>query len=113
MPLFFIPSYYDENDYIPKKALKSKGLLIVAEQFASDASKANFVVPVDPLPYEPLNYFRTINPIKVYLSFNTFINIREGKSFRLTWGANMEPTITDMSRVLDSFTKPNPDPSPM
>ncbi|KAJ3225410.1 hypothetical protein HK099_006868 [Clydaea vesicula] len=110
-PLVDLPS---SAELFPNhKTWRTTGLVIIAEQFADDASKRWITVPVVPLPYDSIIFYRTINPVKLYLSLKTKIKVGSAKSLKLIWGASVDPAITDVTRVLDSFTKPNPDPSPL
>ncbi|KAI8807606.1 golgi-body localization protein domain-containing protein [Cladochytrium replicatum] len=86
----------------------SKGLLIVAEVTAGDESQR--VISMS--SYEDnigISFSRTINPPKFYLQTHT--NIFSQTAINFTWGVAMEGAVADMVRAIDSFTKPNIDPS--
>ncbi|TVY47953.1 UPF0648 protein [Lachnellula occidentalis] len=52
---------------------------------------------------------RTISPVKTYSDINMDINT--GFPTRITWGASYQPAIQDMMMVIETFTKPQVDPS--
>lgn len=112
-PFLLVPKSVASESAVARKSWKCQGLVVIAEQIATDASKRAVLVPMDPLPYKPVNLFKTINPIKFYTSMKISIHVPPGESARLSWGANIDPAINDMARVIDSFTKPNVDPSPI
>ncbi|KND00922.1 uncharacterized protein SPPG_04022 [Spizellomyces punctatus DAOM BR117] len=98
--------------HIPKSATsswKTEGLLIIAEQASGTESKRTVYIPLDPIAEEPLRIGRTVNPTKLYTSFNT--TITTSSTIQLCWGAATEPGIADVMGVFDTFTKPNVDPS--
>jgi hypothetical protein len=68
---------------------------------------------VAPLPYASIAVEKTINAVKIYMNLETSVYVCSGSSFRLRWGANLDPALTDSMRILDSFTRQNPDPSPL
>ena len=55
------------------------------------------------------NIPRTAMPIKTYAQ--PVINIDSAWTTRVGWGNSIQPAIQDVMRVLDSITKPPPDPS--
>ncbi|KAK9898273.1 hypothetical protein P389DRAFT_193319 [Cystobasidium minutum MCA 4210] len=52
---------------------------------------------------------RTAMPVKFYALPN--VTIKSDLATRLCWGNSIQPAIQDVMRVLDSLTKPPPDPS--
>ncbi|GAA5985789.1 hypothetical protein JCM10908_007112 [Rhodotorula pacifica] len=53
---------------------------------------------------------RSAMPTKTYM--RPTITIRSRDPVRIGWGNSMQPAISDIARVLDTFTKSTPDPSP-
>ncbi|KAJ3089994.1 hypothetical protein HK102_004954 [Quaeritorhiza haematococci] len=111
-PFILVPNPRDGSSTVP--TWRTEGLLIIAEQIAHSESKRKVVLPLHEwLPTvvrQPLVVTRTVNPVKIYTRTTTTISTSSSVCF--TWGASYDPAITDMARVLDSFTKPNVDPSP-
>lgn len=95
------------------KAWKTSGLVILTEQLADSCSRRIVNVSVEPLPFPSIILTRTINPIKFYLNLTTKMYIDVGSRLRLTWGASIDPAISDVVRIMDTFTKPTLDPSPV
>lgn len=108
-PIFDLPA----TGISGQKAWKTSGYIIVTEQIARDVSILRSSVSVSPLPYPPIEVKKTINPVKIYMNLETFLYVSSGSSFRLRWGANLDPALTDSMRILDSFTRQNVDPSPI
>ncbi|KAL6850780.1 Protein SABRE [Amphichorda felina] len=52
---------------------------------------------------------RTIGPVKSYS--NVYMDINTALPTRITWGPSYQPAIQDMMMVVESFTKPQLDPS--
>ncbi|KAA8567856.1 hypothetical protein EYC84_008309 [Monilinia fructicola] len=51
----------------------------------------------------------TVSPVKSYSDIS--VNINTGLPTRITWGASYQPAIQDMMMVIETFTKPQVDPS--
>lgn len=88
---------------------KTDGLLIIAEQAPAPESKRNVDIPLHLYNEPPLRITRTVNPTKLYTALNT--TIMAPSTLGISWGAATEPGIADMIGVIDTFTKPNIDPS--
>ena len=52
---------------------------------------------------------RTVSPVKTYSDIK--VNINTGYPTRITWGASYQSAIQDMMMVIETFTKPQIDPS--
>lgn len=92
---------------------------VIAEEFRGKESarhiKVEIVPPKDPQPGTPnkggfaIDVRRTISPVKTYSDIK--VDINTGFPTRITWGASYQPAIQDMMMVIETFTKPQVDPS--
>ncbi|KAI8818444.1 golgi-body localization protein domain-containing protein [Fimicolochytrium jonesii] len=89
--------------------LETKGLVIFAEQVSAAEANRTVVIPVGLPTGEEVVVARTVNPNKMYSSLTT--TITTSSTIHAAWGASLEPGISDMISVFDTFTKPNVDPS--
>ncbi|KAI9095836.1 golgi-body localization protein domain-containing protein [Phlyctochytrium arcticum] len=88
---------------------RTEGLLIIAEPLSGIESKRAVSIPMEPLLDEPLIVTRAVNSTKIYSQLAT--TITTSSAMQLCWGAAIEPGMSEMMSVFDSFTKPNVDPS--
>ena len=83
-------------------------LFIISEQAATFESTRRVFVPIFD-DEEPVAVVKTINPIKVFVDCNT--SLHTPQDVVSVWGLAYDPALTDISRVFDTFTRPNVDPS--
>ncbi|TVY21023.1 UPF0648 protein [Lachnellula arida] len=92
---------------------------VIAEEFRGPESvrhvKVDIIPPKNRQPGKSdgggfaIDVRRTISPVKTYSDINMDINT--GFPTRITWGASYQPAIQDMMMVIETFTKPQADPS--
>ncbi|KAH8672643.1 mitochondrial protein from FMP27-domain-containing protein, partial [Tricladium varicosporioides] len=92
---------------------------VIAEEFRGPESTRH--VKVDIIPPKnrhpgtsneggfAIDVRRTISPVKSYSDIH--IDINTGYPTRITWGSSYQPAIQDMMMVIETFTKPQVDPS--
>ncbi|KAJ3292269.1 hypothetical protein HK104_005429 [Borealophlyctis nickersoniae] len=106
-PIFHIP-----DSKTSRPALRTTGLLIIAEQITSAHSKRHIALPLSLPNAYPVQILRAIAPTKLYTSLTTHLTPPPWIPVTLCWGACIEGVIADTMGVVDTFTKPNVDPSP-
>ncbi|KAI2639855.1 mitochondrial protein from FMP27-domain-containing protein [Hypomontagnella submonticulosa] len=99
-------------------ALSLKTDFVIAEEFRGSESTRRIKVQITP-PNSPelgmsnggfaIDVRRTIGPVKSYSDMH--IDINTAYPTRITWGPSYQPAIQDMMMVIESFTKPQLDPS--
>ncbi|KAL3963542.1 hypothetical protein ACCO45_000546 [Purpureocillium lilacinum] len=101
------------------QAVQLKGNFVIAEEFRGlESTRRVRVTVVPPRHTDPassnegsfaIEVRRTIGPVKsfseVYMDINTALPTR------ITWGPCYQPAVQDMMMVVESFTKPQVDPS--
>ena len=87
-----------------------EGLLIIVNNLMKPESVRAVDLDLKPLPLPPIRVYRAVDPVKIYLNSKSMI--QTAGSIRVTYGAAMEPCLSDMIRMLDTFTKETVDPSP-
>ncbi|TDZ18794.1 UPF0648 protein [Colletotrichum orbiculare MAFF 240422] len=118
LPLIHIPSLKaGQSTRLPAMSLKTN--FVIAEEFRGMEStrriKVNIVPPRNPGPDGgseggfAIDVRRTIGPVKSYS--NMRIDINTALPTRITWGPAYQPAIQDMMMGIESFTKPQVDPS--
>lgn len=117
LPLLHVPAIkIGQSPRLPAWSLKTD--FVIAEEFRGPEStrhvKVAIVPPVDHSPGRAKRGFfidvrRTVAPVKCYSDIS--IDINTSLPTRITWGASYQPAIQDMMMVLESFTKPQVDPS--
>jgi hypothetical protein len=118
LPLLHIPAMKTgQSTRVTSVALKTN--FVIAEEFRGAESTRRVrvnVVPsrsVDPTsPNEgsfDIEVRRTVGPVKSYT--DVFMDINTALPTRITWGPCYQPAIQDMMMVIESFTKPQIDPS--
>ncbi|KAI8966760.1 mitochondrial protein from FMP27-domain-containing protein [Daldinia sp. FL1419] len=99
-------------------ALSLKTDFVIAEEFRGNGSSRRIRVQVTPPdisePGKPNGSFaidvrRTIGPVKSYSDMR--VDINTAYPTRITWGPSYQPAIQDMMMAIESFTKPQLDPS--
>ena len=73
--------------------------VVPPDKIASAGKKKSFAIDVR----------RTVSPVKTYSDIK--IDINTGYPTRITWGASLQPAIQDMMMVIETFSKPQIDPS--
>lgn len=120
IPLLDIPPFVDDSR-TADEATQSWHLVtdfVIAEELAGPNSIR--LVPAIIVPAEHCGprgtsegYFfrvpRTAMPVKFYAK--PVITIQSDSATRISWGNSVQPAIQDVMRVMDSLTKPPPDPS--
>ncbi|KAI0526661.1 mitochondrial protein from FMP27-domain-containing protein [Xylaria bambusicola] len=117
LPLLHVPPLRPSQ---PSKfpALFLKTDFVIAEEFrgheASRRIRVQITPPNNPEPGLPNGSFaidvrRTIGPVKSYSDM--YVDLNTADPTRITWGPSYQPAIQDMMMVIESFTKPQLDPS--
>ena len=101
------------------RALSLKTDFVIAEEFRGPEStrrvRVNIIPPqtLDPGKSSQGSFAvdvrRTIGPVKSYSDIQ--VDINTALPTRITWGPSYQPAIQDMMMVIESFTKPQLDPS--
>ncbi|KAF6832213.1 UPF0648 protein C3H5.09c [Colletotrichum plurivorum] len=118
LPLIHIPSLKaGQSTRLPAMSLKTN--FVIAEEFRGMEStrriKVNIVPPRNLGPGGgseggfAIDVRRTIGPVKSYS--NMRVDINTALPTRITWGPAYQPAIQDMMMGIESFTKPQVDPS--
>ncbi|EPY50441.1 eukaryotic protein [Schizosaccharomyces cryophilus OY26] len=114
LPLIYIPKLGQNQDRnMPSWHFKSN--FIITEQQASLEAIRDVTVPVisgkeslSGIPYA-VNVTRTVSPIKTFS--DTQIDFNTALPTFVLWSTSYQPAITDIIRILDTFTKIPIDPS--
>lgn len=118
LPLLHVPSLKaGQSTRLPSLSLKTD--FVIAEEFRGVESTRRVRVNVIPPPGPgaeggkdrgfAIDVRRTIGPIKSYSDMS--VDINTALPTRITWGPSYQPAIQDMMMVIESFTKPQLDPS--
>lgn len=118
LPLLHVPSLKaGQSSRLPSLSLKTD--FVIAEEFRGVEStrrvRVNVIPPPDPASQGgtdrgfAIDVRRTIGPIKSYSDMS--VDINTALPTRITWGPSYQPAIQDMMMVIESFTKPQLDPS--
>ncbi|KAI0145868.1 mitochondrial protein from FMP27-domain-containing protein [Hypoxylon sp. NC0597] len=117
LPLLHVPAIKPgQSSKLPALSLKTD--FVIAEEFRGNEStrriKVQITPPGNPEPGVPNGSFaidvrRTIGPVKSYSDM--YVDINTAYPTRITWGPSYQPAIQDMMMVIESFTKPQLDPS--
>ncbi|KAH0538411.1 hypothetical protein FGG08_005011 [Glutinoglossum americanum] len=113
LPLIHVPSMRP-SQFSRTPSLSLTADFIIAEEFRDSQSTRIARVNIVP-PDEPgrggfaINVRRTVSPVKTYSDFN--IDINTSYPTRITWGTSYQPAIQDMMLIIETFTKPQVDPS--
>ncbi|KAI0901782.1 mitochondrial protein from FMP27-domain-containing protein [Annulohypoxylon nitens] len=117
LPLLHVPAI-KSGQSSKLAALSLKTDFVIAEEFRGNESTRRIKVQITPpSSLEPgmstgsfaIDVRRTIGPVKSYSDMN--IDINTAHPTRITWGPSYQPAIQDMMMVIESFTKPQLDPS--
>ncbi|KAI1410196.1 mitochondrial protein from FMP27-domain-containing protein [Hypoxylon sp. FL1857] len=117
LPLLHVPAIKPgQSSKLPALSLKTD--FVIAEEFRGNEStrriKVQITPPSNPEPGVPNGSFaidvrRTIGPVKSYSDM--YVDINTAYPTRITWGPSYQPAIQDMMMAIESFTKPQLDPS--
>ncbi|KAI1107273.1 mitochondrial protein from FMP27-domain-containing protein [Jackrogersella minutella] len=117
LPLFHVPAI-KPGQSSKLAALSLKTDFVIAEEFRGNESNRRIKVQITP-PSSPepgmssgsfaIDVRRTIGPVKSYSDM--YVDINTAYPTRITWGPSYQPAIQDMMMVIESFTKPQLDPS--
>ena len=118
LPLLHVPSL-KTGQPLKLPALTMETDFVIAEEFRGPESTRRIKVTIIPardaepgVPGKKAFAFdvrRTIGPVKSYSDMK--IDINTAHPTRLTWGPSYQPAIQDMMMAIESFTKPQLDPS--
>ena len=117
LPLLHVPAIRPgQSPRLPSWSLKTD--FVIAEEYRGDISTKQVEVEIVP----PNKFFasertkgfaidvrRTVSPVKTYSDVSIAINTSAPTS--ITWGNSYQPAIQDMMMIVESFTKPQVDPS--
>ncbi|KAI3337287.1 mitochondrial protein from FMP27-domain-containing protein [Xylariaceae sp. AK1471] len=117
LPLLNVPALRPgQSSKLPALSLKTD--FVIAEEYRGhEASRRIRVQITPPSNLEPgmpngsfaIDVRRTIGPVKSYSDMN--VDLNTANPTRITWGPSYQPAIQDMMMVIESFTKPQLDPS--
>ncbi|KAI1406601.1 mitochondrial protein from FMP27-domain-containing protein [Hypoxylon fuscum] len=117
LPLLHVPAIKPgQSSKLPALSLKTD--FVIAEEYHGTEStrriKVHITPPGNPEPGIPNGSFaidvrRTVGPVKSYSDM--FVDINTAYPTRITWGPSYQPAVQDMMMVIESFTKPQLDPS--
>ncbi|KAI0014054.1 mitochondrial protein from FMP27-domain-containing protein [Xylariaceae sp. FL0662B] len=117
LPLLHVPGIKPgQSSRLPALSLKTD--FVIAEEFRGYESTRRIKVQITPPgnlePGMPNGSFaidvrRTIGPVKSYSDMH--IDINTAYPTRITWCPSYQPAIQDMMMAIESFTKPQLDPS--
>lgn len=118
LPLLHVPAIKPGQSHkLPAWSLKTD--FVIAEEFRGPEStrhvKVDIVPPTDHGPGKEksggfaIDVKRTVAPVKTYSDIS--VDINTSLPTRITWGSSYQPAIQDMMMVLETFTKPQVDPS--
>jgi hypothetical protein len=118
LPLLHIPAIRSEQSHrLPSWSVKTN--FVIAEEFRDDESMRHICVQIIPpnkidQPVQITKGFhvdvrRTASPVKTFSDVD--ISINTANPTTITWGTSYQPAIQDMMQIIESFTKPQVDPS--
>ncbi|KAI8634908.1 mitochondrial protein from FMP27-domain-containing protein [Xylariaceae sp. FL1651] len=117
LPLLHVPALKpSQPSKLPALSLMTD--FVIAEEYRGSKSSRRIRVQITPPsnlePGMPNGSFaidvrRTIGPVKSYS--NMHVDLNTANPTRITWGPSYQPAIQDMMMVIESFTKPQLDPS--
>ncbi|KAI5864600.1 mitochondrial protein from FMP27-domain-containing protein [Durotheca rogersii] len=118
LPLFHVPGIkVGQSSKLAALSLKTD--FVIAEEYHGNESTRSIRVQITP-PSNPepgvssgrgfaIDVRRTIGPVKSYSDMH--VDINTAHPTRITWGPSYQPVIQDMMMAIESFTKPQLDPS--
>ncbi|VDB94542.1 Bgt-5095 [Blumeria graminis f. sp. tritici] len=118
LPLIHVPPI-KPNQPTRLSAWSLKADFVIAEEFRGNESSRFVRVNVIPAKDKSaddskegifsINVRRTISAVKSYSDINVSVNTEYPT--RITWGSSFQPAIQDMMMIIETFTKPQVDPS--
>ncbi|ORY70014.1 mitochondrial protein from FMP27-domain-containing protein [Pseudomassariella vexata] len=117
LPLIHVPAIKaGQSSRLPALSLKTD--FVIAEEYRGHESTRRIKVQITPPAIDEtghpsadftIDVRRTTGPVKTYSDMN--IDINTAYPTRITWGPSYQPAIQDMMMAIESFTKPQLDPS--
>ncbi|KAI1437656.1 mitochondrial protein from FMP27-domain-containing protein [Xylaria sp. CBS 124048] len=117
LPLLHVPALRpSQSSRLPALSLKTN--FVIAEEYRGHEASRRIRVQITPPssqdPGMPNGSFaidvrRTVGPVKSYSDM--YVDLHTANPTRITWGPSYQPAIQDMMMVIESFTKPQLDPS--
>lgn len=118
LPLLHIPAIKSgQSSRLPAMSLKTD--FVIAEESHGNESSRRIKVQITPPTTDKhgesggrgfaIDVRRTIGPVKSYSDMH--VDVNTAYPTRITWGPSYQPAIQDMMMVIESFTKPQLDPS--
>ncbi|EHL02627.1 putative UPF0648 protein C3H5.09c [Glarea lozoyensis 74030] len=118
LPLLHVPAIKPgQSARLPAWSLKTD--FVIAEEFRGSESTRHVQVDVVPPKNRSpgssnkgrfvIDVRRTVSPVKTYSEIK--VDINTSYPTRITWGSSYQPAIQDMMMVIETFTKPQVDPS--
>ncbi|KAI9590991.1 golgi-body localization protein domain-containing protein [Syncephalis fuscata] len=107
-PLIHFPPSINANDGGGEPSFVWEGDLAVLEQDPLPCAFRYVKVPIT--DRVTAISARTISPVKLFT--DAHISVRNGGETRICWGPCIQPTLAELSHVIDTLTDPSPDPSP-
>ncbi|KAI9885779.1 MAG: rRNA biogenesis protein rrp5 [Watsoniomyces obsoletus] len=117
LPLVHIPQIRPtQSPRLPSWSLRTD--FVIAEEFRDGESTRHVNVAIVPPSKSTaeahsggfaVDVRRTVSPVKTYSDLN--IEIHTGHPTGITWATSYQPAIQDMMMVIETFTKPQLDPS--
>ena len=104
-PVFAVP----KSGYKDIKSFTFRGIVTIAEQVSGIESLRVKHLRLEPYFEETFEFVRSVSPVKIYLDAE--ISVQSKYSTGFIWGPSVEPYMADFVEVVDTFTKPNADPS--
>lgn len=106
IPLVSIPSTLSKK-YC---TWETKGLVILVGQQPDPDSMREENLDLTPLKLPPLKVKRSLNAVKIYMNSESFV--RSSGIVRISYGPSIEPCLSDIIRIIGTFTKDTVDQSP-
>ncbi|POS87663.1 hypothetical protein EPUL_002910 [Erysiphe pulchra] len=118
LPLIHVPSIKpNQSSRLPAWSLKAN--FVIGEEFRNNESSRNVKIEIVPPKASnkgtqgqdrfTIDIYRTISAIKSYSDIT--VDINTANPTHITWGSSFQPAIQDMMMTIETFTKPQIDPS--
>ncbi|KXJ94366.1 mitochondrial protein from FMP27-domain-containing protein [Microdochium bolleyi] len=117
LPLVHVPALKPgQSSKLPSMSLSAD--FVIAEEYRTDVAARSVKVQITPPSTDAdgnehkgfaIDVRRTIGPVKSFSDIQ--IDINTVNPTRFTWGPSYQPAIQDMMMAIESFTKPQFDPS--
>ena len=119
LPFIHIPPVHHTQHHIASTRLPAWSVetdMVIAEELRGEESIFRCdttIIPPDlgrkGSPAFKISVPRTVTPVKFYSSLN--VDINSSSPTKIVWGTSYQPALHDAMQVLDTFTKPQQDPS--